>query len=197
MTSAPTLQAAVDDLYRIAVAEKKATSTVRLGKLAAHCADELRRRGIQAAGGEDTIEGWVRPKAWDVAQRVGGRVRLAISLKSILANLGGSVPNRSDDLIGEAADVQLRYPETVIGYVVIMNEGADTPAGPQGKWIKTFEGRLARVAQRKAPNWVPGLIEAGVVIRVDFRTGPVLRSDPKVMEPFFTRLADEYRLRQE
>lgn len=76
-----------------------------------------------------------------------------------------------------------------------MNEAADTPPGPNGKWIATFEKRLARIAQRKAPNWTPGLIEAGVVIRVDFSRGPRLCSDPAILSPFFDRLAEEYRLR--
>jgi hypothetical protein len=191
------LQASIEDLYRIAVTEKKSTSTVRLKKLADFCVAELSRRGVEGASAEDAIDGWIRTKDWDVAQRVGGRVRLAISLKSMLANLGGSVPNRTDDLLGEAADIQLRYPETVIGYVIIMNEGADTPPGPSGKWIRTFEERLAKIATRRAPLWVQGLIEAAAVIRVDFTHGPKLCSKAEALAPFFDRLVAEYKIRLE
>ncbi len=197
MPSGPTLQAAIDELYRIAVKEGKSTSTVRLKGLADLCLGELSRRGVMGASAEDPIEGWVRTKDWDVAQRVGGRVRLAISLKSMLANLGGAVPNRSDDLLGEAADIQLRYPETVIGYVIIMNEGADTPPGPGGKWIGTFESRLSKIATRRAPLWVQGLIEAAVVVRVDFSKGPRMCSRADVLAPFFDKLVAEYRVRIE
>lgn len=44
-----TLQDAVDSLYRIAVAEGKATSTKRLDGLARFCIDELAKRGLEGA----------------------------------------------------------------------------------------------------------------------------------------------------
>lgn len=195
--SAPpiTLQEAVNDLYNIVWVRGSKTSTVRLRTLANYCVQELALRGLHGAMAEDTITGWVRPKDWDVVLRTGGRVRLAISLKSMLRGLGGSTPNRTDDLMGEAADVQLRYPETVIGYIILMNEGEDSPPGPEGKWIAKYEDRLSRASQRRAPLWVNGLIEAGSVVRVDFTTGPVLRSSPNVLGPFFDRLVTEFRLR--
>ncbi|MDE0025007.1 MAG: hypothetical protein OXP69_11415 [Spirochaetaceae bacterium] len=42
-----TAQDAVDELYRIAVAERKATSTARLDTLAEFCVQELTRRGLR------------------------------------------------------------------------------------------------------------------------------------------------------
>ena len=66
-----------------------------------------------------------REKLWDVAWQHTGKYRLGISLKSILRNLGGTVPNRIDDLIGEAANAQLHSPEIVIGYVVVLNRQND------------------------------------------------------------------------
>lgn len=195
MAGSPSLQGAIDDLYRIAVKEGKSTSTVRLKTLAELCVAELAKRGVNDAEPEDAITGWIRTKDWDVAQRVGGRVRLAISLKSMLANLGGSVPNRIDDLLGEAANVQLRYPETVIGYVIIMNEAVDTPAGPAGRWIASFEEHMTRIATRRAPVWVQGLIEAAAVIRVDFSKGPNFRGSKNALDGFFDKLVEEYRVR--
>ena len=60
-------QDAVDDLYRIAVTEEKATSTSRLDVLADYCVQELTRRGLTDVEKEAAIPGAVREKKWDVA----------------------------------------------------------------------------------------------------------------------------------
>lgn len=187
-----TLQEAVDDLYRIAVKEGKKQSTGRLAKLAKYVADELTARGLEGMKSEVRLRSWSRNKDWDAVLILGGRVRIAVSCKSILANLPGTVPNRGDDLVGEAADLQLRYPETVIGYITIIDESQDSPPGPKGKWIKTFEDRLKLTAQRTPPIWQGGLIEAGVVVRVDFSRGPSLRTRPDVLAAFFDKLVAEH-----
>jgi hypothetical protein len=72
------------------------------------------------------IRGLGRQKDWDLAYVLAGKPRLLVSLKSILKNLAGTVPNRLDDLMGEAANVQQLSPEIVIGYVVIMDEKEDS-----------------------------------------------------------------------
>ena len=96
-----TAQDAVDDLYRIAVTERKATSTSRLDLLAEFCLQELMSRGLTDVEKEASIPGAGRQKKWDVAWRYDGKYRLGISLKSLLKNLGGTVPDRIDDIIGE------------------------------------------------------------------------------------------------
>jgi hypothetical protein len=78
------------------------------------------------------IRGLGRQKNWDLAFVLAGKPRLLVSLKSILKNISGSVPNRVDDLIGEAANVQQLSPELVIGYVVIMDQSQDSPRGGLG-----------------------------------------------------------------
>lgn len=113
-----TAQDAVDQLFRIAVTENKATSTARLDTLAEFCVQELTRRGLHGAAKEASILGAGRRKRWDVAWQYDGKYRLGLSLKSILRNLGGTVPNRIDDLIGEVANAQLLSPEIVIGIIV-------------------------------------------------------------------------------
>lgn len=60
-------QDAVDDLYRIAVTEEKATSTSRLDVLADYCVQELTRRGLTDVDKEASIPGAGREKKWDVA----------------------------------------------------------------------------------------------------------------------------------
>ena len=64
--------------------------------------------------------------------RYDGKVRLAISLKSILRNIPGTVPNRIDDLMGEVANVQLVSLEIVLGYVMVFNSSEDTE---DGRWV--------------------------------------------------------------
>lgn len=90
-----TAQDAVDDLYRVAITEEKATSTSRLDLLADFCVQELTRRGLKGVEKEASIPGAGREKKWDVAWRYDGKYRLGISLKSLLKNLGGTVPNES------------------------------------------------------------------------------------------------------
>lgn len=120
-----TAQDAVDDLYRVAVTEKRSTSTSRLDVLADYCVQELTRLGLEDVEKEASIPGASREKKWDVAWRYDGKYRLGISLKSLLKNLGGTVPNRIDDLIGEVANAQLHSPEIVIGYIMIFNVAED------------------------------------------------------------------------
>jgi hypothetical protein len=101
------LQQAIDFFYNIAVVQQKTTSTVRLHQLALYCVQELARRGLIGAEREATVPGGGRPKQWDVAWKYHDKYRLAISLKSILRNLAGTVPNRIDDLMGEVTNIQM------------------------------------------------------------------------------------------
>ena len=115
------LQDAVDDLYRIVVVEKKPTSSGRLSMLADMCIQELAERGVVGADKERPVPGIGRSKSWDVAWPHDGKVRLGISLKSLLSNISGTVPNRTDDVMGEMANVQLLSPEITTGYIMIFN----------------------------------------------------------------------------
>ena len=87
-------QDAVDSLYRTAVTEDKTTSTARLDTLAEYCVQELTQRGLRDVEREAAIPGAGRDKKWDVAWSYDGKYRLGLSLKSLLKNLGGTVPNR-------------------------------------------------------------------------------------------------------
>ena len=91
-----TIQDAIDHLYDVAVGKTKVTSTKRLDVLADYCIQELATRGLHGAVADQDLLGGGRTKNWDVAWKYDGKYRLAISLKSILANLGGTVPNRID-----------------------------------------------------------------------------------------------------
>jgi hypothetical protein len=125
-----------------------------------------------------------------------------VSLKSILRNLSGTVPNRLDDLMGEAANVQQLSPEIVIGYVVLMDEAHDSVRRDgRGTWSDHLESNLRRIAIRRAPLWNQGLIEAAWLIRIDSRKPPgrrianILDMDAKGTS-FFQALLDELYLRE-
>jgi len=165
---AVSLSDAVDDLF----ARKKQDSG-RLNSLATYCIEAFKAAGLPGVRGgkadEVGIRGLGRQKDWDLAFVLADKPRLLISLKSILKNLSGTVPNRLDDLMGEAANVQQLSPEIVIGYVVIMDEAGDTPRRDGGSWIDHFKSNLEKIAIRRAPLWNQGLLEAVWLIRVDSR----------------------------
>lgn len=126
---------------------------------------------------------------------------MLVSLKSILRNLAGTVPNRLDDLMGEAANVQQLQPEVVIGYVVIMDVAEDRMRRDGKTWSDHFEGNLRKIAVRKAPLWNQGLIEGIWLIRIDSRRPVGTRivdtvdMDAKGTD-FFTALLAELYLRE-
>jgi hypothetical protein len=133
---------------------------------------------------------------------------LLISLKSIMSNPRGTLPNRLDDLVGEVSSVQMLYPEVVIGYVVLLNRSAPTKrqsglAYPQGDGLaepyQRFRDGIARLAVRRPPLWAQGLIEAGWVIEIDTRGDQILVDRPQSLlngRAFFDTLVDTLRVRE-
>lgn len=182
------LQDAVDDLYRIAVVERKRQSPNRLVMLADMCVEQLASRGIVGAAKELPVPGIGRSKTWDVAWPPEGKARLAISLKSLLRNIAGTVPNRVDDLTGEMANVQLLSPEIVTGYVMIFDATASGPRQDGARWVDFFREAVERLSGRDAPAWAAGMVEASAVVEVDFAEGPRIMAAPD-MAAFFDRLA--------
>ncbi|MGH9422521.1 MAG: hypothetical protein ACRD3J_21270, partial [Thermoanaerobaculia bacterium] len=158
---------AVDDLLT-----RAKQSPNRLDMLASHLTEAFEAAGLPGLRGgkanEVGIRGLGRQKDWDLAYVLAGKPRLLISLKSILKNLAGTVPNRLDDLMGEVANVQQLSPEIVTGYVVIMDEAQDSMrSSGDGTWTDHFESNLNKIAIRRAPLWNQGLIEAAWVIRIN------------------------------
>lgn len=195
-----TLSEAVDDLLA-----RPKTDSGRLNMLAAFCIAEFERQGLRGVRGgqadEVGIRGFGRQKDWDLAFVLAEKPRLLVSLKSILRNLAGTVPNRLDDLMGEAANVQQLQPEVVIGYVVIMDEAEDRIRRNGMTWCDTFEANLRKIAVRKAPLWNQGLIEGVWLIRIDSRQPIASRIiDTIAMDAkgtgFFKALLDELYLRE-
>jgi len=196
MTDLITLQEAIDHLYQTAVVDRSRTSTIRLQKLAQYCVQQLDCRGLCEAETEVTIPGGGRPKQWDVAWKLHKKYRLAISLKSILRNLSGTVPNRVDDLIGEVANAQMYSPEIVIGYLMIFDVSEDTVSSKHGcTWCELLKTRLSGLSGRRAPFWSVGMIEAFAVVEVDFSQGPKLLTSQSEIDTVFDVLVSEVKKR--
>lgn len=182
-------QDAINDLYRVAVTEQKTASGLRLDLLAEFCIQELTRRGLKDVQKEALVPGAGREKRWDIAWQYQGKYRLGISLKSLLRNLGGTVPNRIDDLIGEVTNAQLHSPEIVIGYIMIFNVAEDHFSQRHGStWCALFRDRAKSLSGRRPPSWTPGTVEDFVLVEVDFSAGPAIQATSKTFDAFFDTL---------
>lgn len=178
----------------------------RLDPLADFAIDQLDQQGLPNARGgsssELSVRGLARPKKWDVAYEFAGKPRLLLSLKSIWANAGGTVPNRLDDLMGESANVQQMSPEIVIGYILLFDAKADKPRKQDGLWwSQHFENAVKSIAIRKAPLWNQGLLEGTWFIKFDSRNprGSRIEEPHKTQregEAFFSALLSELKIRE-
>lgn len=137
--------------------------------------------------GQAPIPGIGRTKSWDAAWPASGKIRLGISLKSLLKNIAGTVPNRADDLMGEMANVQLWSPEIVTGYVVVFDVSASKARSDGTRWVDFFRSTVERLSGRAAPAWAAGMVEASVIVEVDFSNRPLILSHPD-MPCFFGQL---------
>lgn len=160
------LEAAIDSLLAL-----PSTSTLRLRALADYVIYLLNRSGLPGAtggsAGELSVPGLARTKNWDIAYDYAGKFRLLVSLKSMLKNISGTVPNRLDDLQGELANAQQLRPEIVIGYVILFDVARDSTRTDGTLWSDYFEAALKRIAIRRAPLWNQGLLEGLWFIRFD------------------------------
>jgi len=192
----PRLRAAIEDLYRIAVTDAKSTSTKRLASLAEACVHYLDRAGLPGAEAEVTIPGGGREKDWDVAWRWAGKYRLVLSLKSLLKNIAGTVPNRIDDAMGETTSIQLYSPEVVTGYVMVIDRSIDRTSRKHGSsWIELLRSRLTKLSGRRAPYWSPGTFEGFAIIEVDFSSGPDIVAGSDDLQTMIEQLAQETKVR--
>lgn len=200
MASEFDLNAAINDFL-----SRSKTDSGRLNALAATVIDIFASQGlpnlIGGSAGEAGIRGIVRNKDWDLAFLFAGKPRLLISLKSILKNVSGTVPNRLDDLMGEVANVQQFSPEVVTGYVIVLDENANRQRRDGIDWFSYVEQSLKKLAIRKAPLWNQGLIEGFWTIRIDSRLplGQRLVNPEKAMADgavFASALISELRRRE-
>lgn len=182
---------AIAQLHQTAVAQQASTSTLRLKALAEYCVQELAERGLRGAEVDASIPGAGRPKEWDVAWQHDKKYRLAISLKSILRNLGGTVPNRIDDMIGEVANAQMYSPEIVLGYAMVFDISQDSFSPKHGStWADLLRSRLERLTGRRSPFWSTGMVEAFAFIQFDFSHGAkIITPEDHILLMFDTLVA--------
>lgn len=125
------------------------------------CVSELERRGVRGAAIEVAMPGFYRDKKWDVGLIVDGEARLAISCKSIISNHAGTVPNRVDDMLGEAVSLHRAYPKAVLGYLFMMSR-RDESVDETKKTVRLGGLTPARIAQMhaNADRWFERLVES-------------------------------------
>jgi len=152
------------------------------------CVERLDERGIVGAAKEIPVPGIGRSKKWDVGWPPDGKVRLGISLKSILRDIAGAVPNRIDDLTGEMANVQSLSPEIVTGYVMIFDASGSGLRQDRTRWVDFFRDAVNRLSGRDSPAWAAGMMEASAIVDVDFTEGAHIVAEPD-MSAFFDRPA--------
>lgn len=188
------LENAIGFLHDKVYVQEKPTSPNRMDAMAEYVIEALESRGIEEWETEVKLDAFARDKQWDVVHLVDGKPRVAISLKSILRNLAGTVPNRTDDLIGEVADLQMQYPEVIVGYVVIMDL-AETDRDPNAaKWVRRMDSRLESISGRQPPFWGRGTIEASEVIKAKLQgySDPEVMTSEGEMATFFETIDEQY-----
>jgi hypothetical protein len=98
--------------------------------------------------------------------------------------------------MGEAANVQLRSPEIVTGYVMILDIGADAHSVKHGStWSALLRSRLQLLSKRTPPEWTIGTVEGFAMVEVNFATSSAILSGAEMFPPFFDRLVEHVRFR--
>jgi len=122
---------------------------------------------------EKPVRGKHRSKNWDVVLYFGHRPQLAVSTKSIMANVAGTVPNRIDDAMGECVNVHAQDPGMVLGYLFVMNAALSNRNTREGRsWTDIFAESLASFSGRRSERDAPELFEAATLLPVDFAADP-------------------------
>ncbi|MEU8431273.1 hypothetical protein [Micromonospora sp. NPDC048887] len=188
-----------------------------------YCCEELTRRGLYGAEIEKRLPGAYRDKMWDVGRiSKTGEVTLGISCKSIISNHAGTVPNRIDDMLGEAVNLHRRWPWAVTGYLFMMSR-VDESVDRRGKrnaaiakgipeqvvmrearesgdfWFGRLGDSVGEASDRLGPDDFPEKFEVVSCSLLDFDAGPPfpvqyhsLTPDP---DEFFDRMVEIHRER--
>jgi hypothetical protein len=183
-----------------------------------YCVSELARRGIPDAKPEVLMPGRYRDKMWDVGVIRDGEPLIAISCKSIMRNHPGTVPNRIDDLLGEAVSLHRDHPRAVLGWLFMMSRrdesksesrrverlGGLTPEllmelhARGDAWYRRLIESVTRASDRAGPDDLPEKFEVVSCAQVDFDAHPAtIHYLPGAVETpvFFDRIAALYRER--
>lgn len=182
-----------------------------------YCVQELTKRGLIGASIEVIMPGFYRAKAWDVGLIVDGEPRLGISCKSIISNHAGTVPNRVDDMLGEAVSLHRAYPRAVLGYLFMMSrldeskatQARTTQLGASSarstklrddadRWFERLVESVSRASGRTGPDDVPEKFEVVSCSQIDFDLDPygvIVHTGALSPDKFFDELVAIYRQR--
>jgi hypothetical protein len=183
-----------------------------------YCVAELGRRGLQGAAIELTMPGYYREKKWDVGLLTQGEPRLAVSCKSIISNHAGTVPNRVDDMLGEAVSLHRAYPKAVLGYLFMMSrrdeskattnrtrtggglssDRLDTLHRNADQWFERLVQSVTRASGRRGADDLPEKFEVVSCSQIDFDLEPfgvVVHEGALTPTAFFDRLVQIYNQR--
>jgi hypothetical protein len=123
---------------------------------------------------ERPVKGKHRVKNWDVRFTYASRPQLAISTKSIMRNVAGTVPNRIDDAMGECVNVHAHDPGMVLGYLFVMDAAGGRAIARTGqRWADILAESLASFSGRRSERDAPELFEAATLLLVDFQAAPI------------------------
>lgn len=146
---------AIQGLLRDALADR----LVPLGKLAE----------VQL---ERPLRGKHRSKNWDVVVYFAGRAQLAVSTKSIMKNVSGTVPNRIDDAMGECVNAHAHDPGLVLGFLFVMSQDLCSKTTKKGvPYVDILADSLASFSGRRSEADSYELFEAATLLMVNF-AGP-------------------------
>ena len=127
------------------------------------------------------------------------RPQLAVSTKSILANVAGTVPNRIDDAMGECVNAHAHDPGIVLGYLFVIDARLGNERTREGRrWVDVLAESLSSFAGRRSERDPPEMFEAASLLLVDFAAEPpavTFHPDLLTWEEFFDSLADHVRAR--
>jgi hypothetical protein len=194
---------------------KHARASNRQEAIQLYCCAELKRRGLVGAEIETAMPGAYRTKKWDVGKLVDGKPTLGISCKSIISNHAGTVPNRVDDMLGEAVNLHRVFPNAVLGYLFMMSRVDESKATREktekaggmnpsrlaqlhqdgDTWFGRLVTSVSQASNRTGPDDCPEKFEAVSCSQVDFMTDPyevVVDQGGLSPDRFFDRLVEIY-----
>jgi hypothetical protein len=164
------------------------------------------------------MAGRYRDKKWDAGLIENDEPRLAISCKSIISNHGGTVPNRIDDMLGEAVSLHRAFPAAILGYLFMMSrrdESKKTTKRTEAlsgltadrltflhteadRWFGRLVDSVTRADKRTDADDVPEKFEAVSCSQIDFDQYPygiVIHEGALSPDRFFDKLVTIYRAR--
>lgn len=198
--------------------KRHARASTRQEAIQRFCCAELKRRGLDGAEIEVKMPGAYRLKKWDVGLLRDGVPELGISCKSIVSNHGGTVPNRVDDMLGEAANLHREYPDAVLGYLFMMSRIDESKAVREKTkalggmnatrlaqlqtngdlWFERLVESVSKAAGRSGADDRPEKFEAVSCSQVDFMVEPyavLVHEGAMSPDDFFDRLVALHRKR--